>query len=174
MGSDFLAYLQMLEFIAFFAGYPLIYTILRYLSAQKNNAAIFFSKIYEFLPSTYAIAGTLYIGLQLKNIYPDYSLENVIRTIQHPAIAIWAVSTVAFALTVIAKKSFLSLLHSLVFFLLFAIEIANGYSNMSTDGSRLHNTMNIYTASLLFYIIAPITIFSISRIVLYTKDLFNH
>lgn len=161
MGSDFLSYIQYLEFIGFFAGYPLVYAVIFYLSDQKNRSTIFFSKVYTVLPYAYGIAGLLYIGLQLKNLYPDYSIENIQQTIQHPFFAIWAVLAIVFLIPALAKKSYSSLVHSLVFFILFVTEIAKGSVIRSTDESVLHNAMNIYTASLLFYVIAPLVLFTI-------------
>lgn len=171
MGSDFLSYMQYLEFIGFFAGYPLVYAVIFYLSDQKNKPGIFFSKLYSILPYAYAIAGLLYMGLQLKNIYPDYSIENIQQTIQHPFLAIWAVLSIAFLIPALAKKTYSSLVHSLVFFILFVTEIANGSVIRSTDENVLHNAMNIYTASLLFYVIASFFLFIISAFVGYFKRL---
>ena len=48
MGSDFLAYLQMLEFIAFLQAILLFIQYCATYPPKKNNAAIFSQKIYEF------------------------------------------------------------------------------------------------------------------------------
>ena len=73
--------MERLELMAFFSGYPLLYAVILFIGGNqqvKNNVQ---SRIVSLLPFAYALVGTLYMGLQLNNLYPDYSIENIKLTI---------------------------------------------------------------------------------------------
>ena len=77
MNTSFFEYLQKLELMVFFSGYPLLYTIIFFIAGSKPLRNNFKERIVSLLPLSYALVGTLYLGLQLKNLYPDYSIENI-------------------------------------------------------------------------------------------------
>ena len=76
MDNSFFAYLQQLELIAFFSGYPLVYAIILFFTGKPGAVQGFRGRIFKLLPFAYALTGTLYLGLQLRNLYPDYTIEN--------------------------------------------------------------------------------------------------
>ena len=77
MDDNFLVYIQHLELIAFFSGYPLIYAVVFFFARNNRLKNSFKQRVASLLPFSYALIGTLYIGLQLKKIYPDYFFENM-------------------------------------------------------------------------------------------------
>ena len=82
MGNSFFEYLQQLELMAFFSGYPFVYTVAIFIFGDRQLKNNFKIRIVSLLPFAYALTGTLYLGLQLKNLYPHYSIENIKQTVQ--------------------------------------------------------------------------------------------
>ena len=113
MGNDFFAYVQHLEMLAFFSGYPLVYYFVRFLFRNASSKNGWRAEIVSILPFAYALIGTLYLGLMLKNLYPDYTIENLQYRIQQPYLNIWAILSNLFWIPTISRKQVLSVLHSL-------------------------------------------------------------
>lgn len=153
MDDAFFAYLQRLESMAFFSGYPLIYAIAISIAGKKQTRTILKSRLVSLLPFGYALVGTLYLGLQLKNLYPDYSIENIKLTIQQPWLMIWGLFSILFWIPAIAKKRTLSLLHSLVFFFFLARDLISHSFQPSADKNVIRNDMKIYTDSLILNLV---------------------
>ena len=148
MDNSFFDYLQRLELLAFFSGYPLLYALVFFISEKYPLKKIFQKGIGSLLPKAYALVGTLYLGLQLKKLYPYYTLDNIIR-MQMPYLVIWGVLSILFWLPVFSKKPLFSLIHSLLFFFLLAKDLLLHSFQHSTDKSIVRNDMKIYTTSLL-------------------------
>lgn len=149
MDDIFFAYLQRLELMAFFSGYPLLYAVTLFIAENQQLKNNFKSRIVSLLPFAYALVGTLYLGLQLKILYPDYSIENIKLTMQQPYLKIWGLLAILFWIPAIAKKPILSLLHSLVFFFFLVRDLFLQLSASSADKNIVRNDMKIYTDSLL-------------------------
>lgn len=148
MDSNFFAYLQRLELMAFFSGYPLIYAITLFFAGNQQEKNNTISRIAKFLPFSYALLGTLYLGLQLKNLYPDYSIENIKRMTYQPWLITWGLLSILFWIPALSKKRVLSLFHGLVFFFFLVKDLFLQFST-STDDNTVKNDMKIYTVSLL-------------------------
>ena len=146
MNDGFLAYLQQLELIAFFSGYPLIYAISYVIAGNTKIKKSFVSFLIPGLPFSYALLGILYLGLQLKNLHPDYSLANIKSHIQYPYLVIWALLAILFFLPVFRKKNQLTLIHSFAFFALILIDL---FKQFSTGNGIVQNDMKVYSFSLL-------------------------
>jgi hypothetical protein len=146
MDNSFFLYLERLELMSFFSAYPLVYAIIHVIGSSSNKDLL--KKFPLLLPYAYAFVGVLYIGLQFKNLYPDYSLQNIMLSVQQPFLKIWAILSLVFFLPPLAKKPVFSLLHSLVFFFLLLKDLI---VQSSAGGDRLiiKNDMKIYTDSLL-------------------------
>ena len=149
MDNSFFLYLQQLELMAFFSGYPLVYAVAVFFGENQQLKNNFRSRLSSVLPFAYALVGTLYFGLQLKNLYPHYSVENIKATFQHPYLTAWALLSLLFWLPAIAKKKVLSLLHSLVFFFFIVKDLFLQLSALSGGNDVVRNNMKIYTLSLL-------------------------
>lgn len=149
MDNSFFAYLQQIELMAFFSGYPLIYAVTLFIAGNQPLKNNFKSRIVSLLPFAYALVGTLYLGLQLKNLYPDYSIENIKLTMQQPWLIIWGLLSILFWIPALGKKTVLSLIHSLVFFFFLVRDLFLQLSASSADKDIVRNDMKIYTDSLL-------------------------
>src|ERR1043165_5803649 len=96
MNESFFGYLQRLEMMAFFSGYPLIYAIAFFIAGNKPSKTSIKRKIVSLLPFAYALVGTLFLGLQLNKLYPDYSFENIKLTTEEPFLKIWGLLSLLF------------------------------------------------------------------------------
>lgn len=147
MENSFFAYLQQLELMTFFSGYPLLYTLILFIAGNKKLRDNFRNRMIKVLPFSYALVGTLYLGLELKNLYLSYSLGNVKQIMLHPYLMIWGLLSILFWIPAISKKKELSLIHSLVFFFFLVKDVISQLG--SSDKYMLGNDMRIYTISLL-------------------------
>ena len=156
MDNSFFAYLQRLELMAFFSAYPLLYATIHVIAGNSKREAL--KKLPPLLPFAYALVGILYLGLQLKNLYPDYSVENIRLTIQQPWLVIWGLLSILFWIPVLAKRPVLSLLHSLVFFFFLVRDLFLQTFQSSADKNVVRNDMKIYADSLLLNLAAFILV----------------
>ena len=149
MDDDLFAYIERLEAMAFFVGYPLIYTIVQVIGGKrKETTTSFISSLAKLLPFAYALSATLFIGLLLKELYPDYSLKNISQQFQYSFLKVWGVLALLFWIPLFNKRPFVSLLHSLVFFFFLLKDV---YLQLSSHPGKemIKNDMKIYTDSLL-------------------------
>jgi hypothetical protein len=164
MSNSFFGYLQQLELMAFFSGYPLVYAIITYFADIKRTKNNFKARMVSILPFAYALIGTLYLGLQLKKIYFNYSSENIKQMMHLPWLMIWALLSIFFWIPAIAKKRILSLLHSLVFFFFLVKDFVLQFTQ-SADGNIVSNDMRIYTISLLLNVGAFVLMLLLSLLI---------
>jgi hypothetical protein len=152
--------------MAFFSGYVLIYLIIRSLGDAERIKKVTKINISSLLPCAYALVGILYLGLQLKNLYPDYTWAHIAAANPEPYLKIWGLLSILFFIPALNKKIVLSLLHSLVFFFFLAKDIALHFIQ-STEKNVIKNDMKIYTISLLINLAA--FIFTVLVYFLYTR-----
>ena len=169
MDNNFFTYLQQLELMAFFSGYPLIYAVTLFIAGNQQLKNNFKSRIVALLPFAYALVGTLYLGFQLKNLYPDYSIENIKLTMQQPWLITWGLLSILFWIPAPGKKTVLSLIHSLVFFFFLIRDLFLQLSASSADKNIVRNDMKIYTYSLLLNLGAFALIVLLSFLFAYYK-----
>lgn len=149
MDNSFFAYTQLMELMAFFSGYPLLYAIVYLIfGKQELGQSSFKSRIVFLLPYAYALVGTLYLGLQLKNLYPDYSFENIGLSIHRPYLIAWGLLSMLFWIPALSKKIVFSLMHSFVFFYFLLRDLFLQIVDATVDKDIVRNDMKIYTVSL--------------------------
>ena len=168
MENSFFSYLQQLELMAFFSGYPLVYAIITYFASNKRSATNFKSRIVSVLPFAYALIGTLYLGLQLKKLYFNYSSGNINQMMHLPWLMIWGLLSILFWIPALSKRKVLSLIHSLVFFFFLLKDIVLQFIS-SADENILKNDMRIYTISLLLNLGAFILLVLLSFLISQNK-----
>jgi len=155
MNSNFLAYLQKLETMAFFSGYALVYTVLPFILGNRRLKGKLSDRIISFLPTSYALISILFLGFQLKKLYPDYSFEHIQFTIQEPFLIIWGLLPIAFLAPVFYKRPFLSLLHSCLFFYFVASDLFYLAITPSADNNIVKNDMRVLAASIILNLAVP-------------------
>ena len=155
MDDNFLAYLERLEILTFFSGYPLVYILMLVITGNQSTKSGIRNKLPSLSPFAYALVGILYLGLQLRNLYPDYSVESIRRSIQQPYLKVWGLLAILFWIPAIGPKRIWSLLHSLVFFFLLVKELFyQQFQATSFDNNIVKNNMKIYTASFILNLVA--------------------
>ena len=148
MNTDFFNYLQQLELMAFFSGFPLVWALVFFIAGKKENRNRIKKRLVRILPLAYALTGTLFLGLQLKKLYPDYSTDNIKQILDNPWLVAWGLLSVLFWIPALGRKPAWALFHSLVFFFFVLMDMI-WYTTGKTDRSVLNNSMNIYTNSVL-------------------------
>lgn len=175
MDNNFWQYIDHLQLIAFFSGYPLIYAIVMVVFENKSRKwKIFPAGIHTLLPYAYALSGTLYLGLILKGLYPDYSINSIRIFFDHSLLKIWAVFSLIFWIPLFAKKPVISLLHSLPFFIFFIKDVFI-LNPTSGEHDMIRNEIKIYSDSLILNLITLVVVlilFFIIKIVY--KKLLSH
>ena len=149
MSNNFFDYISRLELMAFFSGYPLLYTVILFFAGNKKPADNFKARIVSILPFAYALVGTLYLGLQLKNLYLNYSPENLRQLMHQPYLMLWGLLSILFWLPALSKRKVLSLIHSLVFFFFLIKDLIVQLTANVADRDMVRNDMRIYTISFL-------------------------
>lgn len=158
MGNSLENYISHLQLIAFFAGYPIVYSVVKFATADKFKKRQLINTLVTLLPCAYALCGLLFLGLLLKEMSPGFSVQNITEFFQSP-LTLWGVLAILFFFPAFRKKTVFSLLHSLVFFVLFARDI---FINTSLQGNdKINNEMKLYTISILLNLAALATIFLI-------------
>lgn len=155
MDNSFLAYIQKLEAMAFFSGYALVYTVALFIFGNKRFNKKLSDRIVSFLPISYGLTGILFLGFQLKKLYPDYSFKHIQFTIQQPFLIIWGVLTITFLAPILYKRPVLSLLHSCLFFYFVASDLFKQALPLSADISVVKNDMKVLAASVILNIALP-------------------
>ena len=153
MGDDLLNYLDRLQLMAFFSGYPLLYALVQVVKGSINKYNTFGGRLARSLPYAYALCATAYAGLFLRDCYPDYSWTNIQAHLDNPYLKIWGVAGVCFFFYPLNRKAVFSLLHSLVFFFFIVRDLFVHFS-INNIPDAIRNDMSVFTDSLLLNLLS--------------------
>ena len=143
---------------AFFAGYPLVFYVIYFFARKTLQRPAFKNRAIYLFPLAYALVGSLYWGLQLRNWYPDYQIKSIVSNTYYIYSKTWALLAIIFWIPFFFKRPFLSVLHSLVFFILLLRDIFSQLFFHDRDVLTLRNEMKVYTDSLLLNVCAVLMI----------------
>ena len=146
MDNTLIYYIERLQLMGFFAGYPLIYALVNVLASEQSKKDLFINRVFRQLPLAYALSGMLFLGYVLNSIYPDFSAENILK--QLTFIKIWGLLSILFWIPLFSKKPVISLLHSLVFFF-FLIRVLFLHLTSMIGIDMIKNNMSVFTDSIL-------------------------
>lgn len=154
MGDDFSVYIEQLELLTFFSGYPLVYSIAHLIANSRSGRIKPFSdKLRSLLPYAYALTGTLFMGL----VFRELVLDNVNRSFasSNPVLIlkIWGLLSILFWIRFLNRKPVYSLIHSLIFFILILKDILMRQGSGS-GRDYIRNDMKIYTISFIINVIS--------------------
>lgn len=161
MNGTFFEYLEQLQMIVFFSGYPLIYFAILFIAGKRESRTAFKKQMVALLPVGYAIVGTLYLGLLLRDLYPDYSMEHLRVALNFSILKMWGLCSLFFWIPFFKKRPVISLVHSLVFFLLIIKDFYLQLSSSVTDKDILKNDMKVYTDSMILNVSAYVVVMTI-------------
>lgn len=166
MGEDLLDYIHRLELIGFFSGFPIVYALILFFAGERKDIQdSFFYRLVRAVPYGYALTGSLYIGMILKNLFIDPSyFDNA--TVLTVLLQVWAALSLVFWFPPFSRKPLLSLVHSLVIFaVLVAIILLAAYFG----NDMLRNAMKLYTDSLLLNSITVLLMVALNYIYRFVK-----
>jgi len=147
MNEDFFTYLERLELLVFYAGYPLLYAIVFVLSGRQEKSRPLYEKARKLLPLSYGITGLLYAGMQGKKLYTAYILHTSFSESGQPYLQIWALLALLFLFPLFRRKPVYSLLHSLVFFSIIVKDLLIHLFQSTGNTESIKNEMNTHTVS---------------------------
>lgn len=153
MDNSFFAYLQQLEILVFFSGYPLLYLLAHSFGSIPSVKENLKKRVLFVLPYGYAFAGVLFLGFELKNASADFTVENIILRIQIPFLFFWGLLSLIFWIPFFSRNTLFSFLHSLVFIFLVLKNLFLHSTAAPTDNSVAKSNMKMYTISLLLHLV---------------------
>ncbi|HTR28239.1 MAG TPA: hypothetical protein VMH27_03155 [Puia sp.] len=134
--------------MAIFSGYPLIWSFARAAMGKRPSEGSLRGKLAGLLPFAYALLGTLYLGLQGKNLYPDYSIGHISWVMRQNYLQVWGLLAILFWLPALRNRPALSLFHSLLFVFFLVADLVRQYFNVGDGVDRVRNDMTVYTVSI--------------------------
>jgi len=144
-------------FAYFFSNYIIVYAISHLLAKNKNWNTFIKAKIYPLFPLAYAFVTTCFWTIFLYQYSFNYIWKTIMAEIPAKLIIIWSLLSLLFWLPVFRKKNYFSLLHSIPFFILPFIIIANNILKFGLlEWDDVWNLLRIYIAGLLIYVAAII------------------
>ena len=145
--TDLLSSIQRFELLAFFSGYPVIYTVVTIVSGfGLKGVSAKLQKVPNLLGAAYAMVGTIFLFFLF---WPAFHVQPFrVANGSIVALRVWAMLAVLFWLPRLRKLPISSLLHSLIFFGLIVLDIIAGGSSLS-GRDQIGNDMRLFTISLL-------------------------
>lgn len=162
MDNSFFIYLQQLEILVFFSGYPLIYLLVQSIVSIPSLNNNLRKRLWFLLPYAYALAGILFLGFELKNMFPDFSVENIAQRIQNPFLFCWGLLSITFLIPALRRRQVLAFIHSLVFFYPLISMLFQNKGLSVSENDSLKNFMRVYTISLLLYCVIIAVLYAVS------------
>ena len=157
MIDSFVAYIEHLELLTFFSGYPIIYALVKAFWGKGQNSSPLIESLYRSLAMAYALVGTFFILLWFREIYIQQVIKNTEPGLNLSALRIWGFLSIIFWFPLFRKKPVYSLIHSFVFFFLFCKDLITGLgSEIGKD--VITNDMKVYTVSIILHLISLILV----------------
>jgi hypothetical protein len=165
MIDSFIAYIERLELLTFFSGYPIVYAFVLVFTGKEQKKGSLMESFRRSLPMAYALVGTFFLLLGFREIYVQMSIKNFEPGLNLTPLRIWGFLSIIFWIPLFRRKPIYSLLHSLIFFYLICRDIVMGI--MSAWGNDIiANDMKVYTISILLNLISLIIV-SIASFLVY-------
>ena len=164
MNDSFIVYIERLELLTFFSGYPLVYALTLFIAGNRpKQQSHFINALLPSLPRAYALTGSIFFLLFVRVMIIQSGIPNMVPGFDITPWKVWGLLACLFWIPVLARKPYYSLLHSLVFFALFVKDLINGIPAASGK-DILANDMKVYTVSLVLNILCLLTILTVSWI----------
>ena len=161
--ESFFAYLERLELLGFFSGYPLLFIICLIIAGPPADRTDFKKQLLQSLPYAYALTGTCYLAMFIINAGSQID-GSLISALQEPWLRVWAILALLFWFPGFSRHPLLSLLHSLVFFY-FLVRDLLFYSRGKMDKDLIRNDLKVYGDSLLILLAALVFVFILFSLV---------
>jgi hypothetical protein len=147
MGESLVKYVEWVELQTFFSGYILVYVLVFWSKIYPRFAGLFKNNLLKKLPLAYALTGTFYLGLQLKNAYPDFQVHLSF-------LKIWGLTSILFWIPALQRKPMYSFIHNSIFFILLVYDSCAQLISPSGSRDFAMNNIKIYCISFLINLTA--------------------
>src|ERR1041385_675518 len=168
--NELMSMAERLEMLAFFAGYPLVFYVIYFFAGKTLQRPVLKHRAIYLFPLAYALLGTSYWGLQLRNWYPEYQIKDILSNTYYIYSKIWALLAIIFWIPFFFKRPFLSVFHSLFFFVLLLRDVFTQLLFHDQDIHTLRNEMKVYTVSLLLNLFALAIVLMFYLLIDYMKN----
>ncbi|MHB1279574.1 MAG: hypothetical protein ACYC1Q_14400 [Bacteroidia bacterium] len=165
MDENIFAYFELLEVLAFFAGYAILYAFVHVLADIGNKTfKAWMSSVLPLLPLSYVLTGLLFLGYLIKGVVLVNDQVDGPIQIQIPLLHYVGLLSLLFWIPVFRKRPWLSLLHSLFFFSNICIDLVK-YMRNKVGVEILQNDMKVLLDSLLisFFCLLCLVLLSYAR-----------
>jgi hypothetical protein len=126
----------------------------QFISRNPDGKANAFSEtLKKNLPAAYALMATLFLGLVIKENYSDTPNKMFAHSNFILFLKIWGILAVLFWIPAVGTKPAYTLMHSLLFFFLFAKDLLAGIHTESGNDT-IRNDMKIYSISFMINVIS--------------------
>lgn len=144
MDYDFLGNFEKFELMAFFSGYAIMYLLMN--GVWRGDRLFGVSKA-RLLSYCYVLTATLFLGYTARKLFMG-SVTDIQPHFYHPYLYIFGLLAILFWIPALNRRSFLMLVHSLVFFAMIPLDIIS-YSRDLIKREQVRNDMNILTISVI-------------------------
>ena len=123
MIDSFIAYIERLELLTFFSGYPLVYTFVHFIAGSKPGTAksFFIHDAMPSLPKAYALSGSIFFLLWIREMIIQSGIPNMAPGFDITPLKIWALLACFFWIPVLARRP-LSVCSTAWFFLSYSLK----------------------------------------------------
>ena len=141
-------------FFIFFTGYPLAYGFFHLMGKSKNMHHLVVEKIYPMLPLAYALVSTCFWLLMIYTGKTGFIINKIASASPSVSIILYSFTALLFWLPAVRKKTHLSLLHALPFFLLPPLNMLLSISRHKVvPHDYISNLLRIYGAAFILYLL---------------------
>jgi len=162
-------------FYIFFTSYPLAYLLFHLAGRNKNFNQLLAEKVYPLLPLSYATVASCFWILTLFSGRINFVFEKITPVVSSALIIVYSLSGLLFWLPVVRKKNILSLIHSLLLFLLPPLNmLSDKFKHRVVPHDYIITLLRIYTAGLLIYLIIIGFLLLIKWIIAHKFTLHHH
>lgn len=150
--NDFFIYLEKIELIAFYGGFPLFYFVIYFISTELSFRKAWLKKLPQLLPATYAFSTLLFVGMKIdqwiRNHGAHFNFHNYLFYFQA-----WAFLGLLFFANYFRTKTVWVILHSIPFVALIIFDFIAYYQG-HLQVELLHNEMRLYTLSTILMLVS--------------------
>lgn len=165
MDENIFAYFELLEVMAFFAGYAIVYALWHVLADIGNNRFNDWARwVLPLLPLSYVLTGLLFLAYLVKGVILVNNQVDGPLHINIPTLHYVGLLSLLFWIPFLRKRAWLSLLHSLYFFSYICIDLVK-YMGNNVGVEILRNDMKVLLDSVLisFFSLVCLVLLSYAR-----------
>lgn len=158
--NDLFIYIEQVELIAFFSGFPVIWILVKLIFERKSIGAILLNRL---LPLVYGVLAILYMGMKMDAYRTNLFAGWIFGNYGHILLKCWAISAMFFLLSS-QNKFFIRVVfyHSLVFYAILMKDLVM-FFNHTLSADLISNEWKMHLLSIALTAILAIIIYFLFR-----------